>query len=160
MALYMTKIMVAEREKSSFCIFPTSMFVKKTMETTIKNPEPQSDLEADIQFYKQEINFLLKTLTKEYSICMTHQPSVKLLDSYWKEFEKYKHKLTELEHTIHVQKQELVLFCKKKLTFSEAEEKKISAEFHTIIQSLKKIKKNFYNYLESDLKHKITFSLS
>lgn len=130
------------------------------METTIESRKSQSELEADIRFYKQEINFLLKTLTKEYSICMTHQPSVKLLDSYWKEFEKYKHKLNELELTLQAQKQDLVLFCKKKLSYDETEEKKMMAEFYNIIQSLKKIKTNFYNYLESDLKHKIAFSLS
>jgi hypothetical protein len=46
-----------------------------------------NELSSEIAFLKQEIKFLLKILSKSYS-SSTDNRRIKILDAYWKEFEK------------------------------------------------------------------------
>jgi hypothetical protein len=120
------------------------------------------ELESDIQLYKQEIKFLLKVLAREYTISITHLGIVKLLDAYWKEFEKSIEKLKNLETEIKKSKQETIFLCKHEinLLLPNLDEKKIFTEYRTIVNSLMNIKKNLYNYIESDERHKVALSVS
>jgi hypothetical protein len=119
------------------------------------------ELESDIQFYTQEINFLLKVLAKEYTISITHREIVKLLDSYWKELEKNVGKLKSLETEIKKSKVETIFLCKHEinLLLPRPDEKKIFSEYRSIISSLKNIKRNLYNYMESNERRKIALAI-
>ncbi len=120
------------------------------------------ELESNIQFYKQEINFLLKILTKEYSISIAHEKIVKLLDSYWKAFEKYYQELEELEGGIKIEENKILFLCKNEegqLPLDEIDEEKLLNTYSKIIISLNNLKENLYKYMESDMKHKLTLSL-
>jgi hypothetical protein len=131
------------------------------MENITEFHKKNIELKSNIQFYKQEINFLLKILTKEYTISITDKEIVKLLDSYWKEFEKYLQKLEGLELNIKYQELEILSFYKNNGNEpkKEIEEEKIATQYLSIVNSLKTIKESLYNYLESDLKRKLNLSL-
>ncbi len=119
-------------------------------------------LESNIQFYKQEINFLLKILTKEYSISITNEKIIKLLDSYWKEFEKHHNELETLEAEIKKEAHEISSLYKNEehnISQYKFDEKKLFNKYSKIISSLKILKEHLYNYMESDMKHKLTLRL-
>jgi hypothetical protein len=108
------------------------------------------EIESEIAFMKQEIQFFLKLLSKQYAISI-NCCKVKLLDGYWKEFEKYKAKLEEVESV--VKQNEHSFADASAVTGSDpdslwvADGKNIYQEFYEVIKNIRTLKESFYAYM-------------
>ncbi len=121
------------------------------MTTTLEIHREHNILESNIKFYSQEINFLLKTLTKEYAI-MASKDKIKTLDAFWKEFEKHASGLQRLSNEIKKDEGEIYSMYTNSTEYivkNTSREEQLMSEFLIIISELKLLKQSLYDYLEN-----------
>jgi hypothetical protein len=121
------------------------------MATILQSHREHAILESNIRFYALEINFLLKILTREYGI-MASKEKIKMLDSFWKEFEKYGIKMCMLSEKIQKKEHGLhVMYAKNPENTPEniSREETIMSEFSATVDELKLLKQSLYDYLEN-----------
>lgn len=121
------------------------------MTTILQIHREHSIIESNIKFYSQEINFLLKILTREYAI-MANKSKIKILDSFWKEFEKYAIRLNALSNEIKKDEQDFYRMStnnKEDLEKNTKNEEHYISECSAIIDELKLLKQSLYDYLEN-----------
>jgi hypothetical protein len=107
------------------------------------------ELESDLLFYKQEISFLLKIIAPEYSKSVSIE-KIKLLDSYWKEFEKYYKKLEQLISEIKEHEYNLSLVYRenfKQMLSTKLTETGIVVEYINLRNALRAVKASLYDFL-------------
>jgi hypothetical protein len=103
-------------------------------------------LNSEIAFLKQEISFFLKLLSKAYNDT-TQSPRIKLLDGYWKEFEKCRDQLESVAQRIeNCEKHAKSLYAEKGITRCQDDEE-CSMGLNAITKELKVIKESFYNFI-------------
>ncbi len=100
-------------------------------------------LVSDIKLYKQEIQFLLKIITRQYASSMNRK-EIKLLDTYWIEFEECRSKLELMEEELMSPESLSGVLSKNSL-----DNHTISTELQRITVSLKGMKSSLYTYLEN-----------
>ncbi|HVD98923.1 MAG TPA: hypothetical protein VNB90_12020 [Cytophagaceae bacterium] len=123
------------------------------MQTTLKATDEYTSFESTIRFYSLEINFLLKTLTKEYGV-FSSKEKIKKLDTFWKAFEKFSKRLkdlsderkqAELDQTIL----ELYPNTIQNSSLENSWRKYFMAELSCVLYELQTLKNALYDYLEN-----------
>jgi hypothetical protein len=144
-------ITVSCHELSFLVKIPLTKTNKTVMTTILQIHQEHSVIESNIKFYSLEINFLLKILTHEYAI-MASKDKIKILDTFWKAFEKYSIRLKKLSDEIKKEEQDFLLMYESNNEDTEsgkAKEEYIISEFSVIQDELKLLKQSLYDYLEN-----------
>ena len=109
------------------------------------------ELNSEIAFLKQEISFFLKLLSKAYSDSI-NKSSIKILDGYWKEFERCKEQLELVAERIeNCEKHARSLFAEKGVARCQDDEE-CSIGLRHISKDLKIIKESFYSFIIDNYK--------
>jgi hypothetical protein len=104
------------------------------------------ELNSEIAFLKQEISFFLKLLSKAYNDA-SQSSRIKILDGYWKEFEKCRDQLEAASrHIENCEKHAKSLYAEKGITRCQDDEE-CSMGLNNISRELKVIKESFYSFI-------------
>jgi uncharacterized coiled-coil DUF342 family protein len=110
------------------------------------------EVKSEIAFLRQEINFFKKLLSKSYT-SLSDNVKVKILDAYWKEFEKYDAELVQLHSLIDSKEHELAVLFQSDLVdmdpknFTESEEMSV---YYGILKGVRILKESFYSYMSEN----------
>lgn len=110
------------------------------------------DLISEISFLKKEIDFLLKLLRNSYCDSLSNE-KLKLLDGYWKGFEKNIQALEVLENCIKSEEKSLADLFKNDLFDREHSYVQPAAQFpvdfYKINREVKTYKESFYELMDN-----------
>jgi len=107
-----------------------------------------TEIISEINFLKQEISFLLKLLQKAYSSSL-YNDDVKILDAYWKEFERDKESLEGLQKKVQYEEQRLAARYRREGAQLFNENNEYVSIFKKICLDLRLLKESFYDFVES-----------
>jgi hypothetical protein len=103
-------------------------------------------LSSEIAFLKQEIKFFLKILSKSYSSSGDNK-RIKLLDAYWKEFEKYRDLLEEVSTRIkNCEVQIRTSFERNGITKCQ-DDAECTLSLENVKKNLRVLKESFYDFM-------------
>jgi uncharacterized coiled-coil DUF342 family protein len=109
------------------------------------------ELNSEIAFLKQEIFFFLKLLSKAYSDS-TDKRAIKILDGYWKEFERCREQMEAVSERIrNCEKHAKSLFAEKGIVRCQDDEE-CTIGLRQISRELKTIKESFYSFMIDNYK--------
>lgn len=111
------------------------------------------ELTSEVNFLKKEIDFLLKMLRNAYCISSNIE-KVKLLDGYWRGFEKNRDRLDELLNKIKKEELNLSRIFQSQLIDEEKtlfKEDSLIASFYKINKEVKTLKESFYDTFGCDV---------
>ena len=106
-------------------------------------------IHSDIAFYNTEINFLKKLLSAQYADTTNHE-EIRLLDNYWKEFDRIKEDLRMLDHKINANEynfKQMYLQAVENIYEAYTEEERIVIDFYSTREKLKLLKESFYSFM-------------
>jgi hypothetical protein len=113
-----------------------------------------SKLCCEIKFSKQEIRFLLGIITKQYTLPSISKETVKLLDTYWKEFEQLYLKFELIDQELkgsnndHPLLEENLFLLKKNVCNNNCN---LCHKYYNIVDCYNAVKASLYDYLERNI---------
>jgi hypothetical protein len=128
--------------------------IDKMMETLRELHQEHIYLLSEIKFFQTEVKFLLKLISKEYKN-LTEPKKVKLLDSYWKEFEAETQNLKKVEKEIENQEKNFASICQDHVMQANRgsrDENGLLREYLNIRERIRLLKESLYAYF-SDAHH-------
>jgi len=105
-----------------------------------------SELVSDINFLTREIMFLLRLLRNAYSTSVQNE-EIKMLDAYWKQFEKYKGNLGDLLEKIHSEEIRLKTSFINDGTILFNENERFQLNYQTLYKEIRLVKESFYDFI-------------
>jgi hypothetical protein len=116
------------------------------MKTLNEIHSQHNTLNSEICFLQQEIKFFIKLLSKSYND-LTEKPKVKILDAYWKEFEKCNDDLKKVAERIkNCEKMAHSKFDKLGMVKCEDDEE-CTLSMRTVSNNLRTLKESFYVFV-------------
>jgi hypothetical protein len=125
------------------------------METLSELHQEHTSLMSEIKFFQTEVKFLLKLISKEYKN-LTEPKQVKLLDSYWKEFENETQNLKRVEREITDHEKNFCAICQDNLlnlTKTGRDENGLLREYLSIRNRIRLLKESLYAYFSDAHAH-------
>ncbi|MDB5274576.1 MAG: hypothetical protein JWO58_2943 [Chitinophagaceae bacterium] len=107
------------------------------------------EISSHTHFLKKEIDFLLKILKNCYSTSMDMERT-KLLDSYWKRFEKSINDLDGVLSRIHKEEKSMAIHYKDLTMDADTlhlKEEQLTTKFNDIATEVKLLKESFYEFM-------------
>ncbi len=108
------------------------------------------EIASQTAFLKNEITFLLKILNNCYSTSINIERT-KLLDSYWKRFDRSMIALDNILSRIHKEEKSLSIHYKDIVLDNETlniKEEQLTTKFNDTVNELRLVKENFYEFMK------------
>ena len=105
---------------------------------------------SEVNFLKQEVLFLLTLLRKAYAVASAEE--IKLLDGYWKEFEKCMVELEALLTKIQYEEEELGTRLRSEVSCVFNENDECQCRFSKIYKEVRLVKESFYDFIKQSEK--------